>query len=352
MIYQNLSEKEMIRLLPRRLAEILPDVKIEKIEPADSSSLWDIGIKIKVGNSLKWLRCEVKAKGEPLYLYQAIGRLTQAPQVKRGDYPIVIVPFISEQGRKVCKEAGIGYIDLVGNIFLKFNSVLIEKSSGEKTTVKFKRKPTFRTPFASKSSRVLRVLLENPGKVWTFPSLSREAKANIRTAFSVIYILKEKGFIDKKRGAIRLIKPEAMLDYWAENYDFRNNQILSYFSFTRTFDEFLGKLKELSGDKKFNYALTLHSGAALIAPFVRFKDVHFYIQREPEPWVKKLNLRPVESGGTIHLVIPYDEGVFYNRQLVDNVSVTCNTQLYIDLINYPARGKEQADFLRERKMKF
>lgn len=352
MVYQNLSEKEIITLLPRRLAKILPDVKVEKIESPNRNSLWDIAIKIKVGNSLKWLRCEVKAKGEPWYLYQAIGQLNQAPEVKDGDYPVVIVPFISEQGRKVCKEGGIGYIDLAGNIFLKFGSVLVEKAFIEKPTGKFKRKPTFRMPFASKSSRVLRVLLENPKKVWTFPSLSREAEANIRTAFSVVDILKEKGFIDKKRGAIKLTKSEAMLDYWAENYDFRNNQILSYFSFTRTFDEFLGKLKELSGDKKFNYALTLHSGAALIAPFVRFKDVHFYIQRESEAWVKKLNLRPVESGGTIHLVIPYDEGVFYNRQLVDNVSVTCNTQLYIDLINYPARGKEQADFLRERKMKF
>lgn len=352
MVYQNLSEKEIIRLLPRRLAKILPDVKIKKVEWAGSNSLWDVGIKIKVGNSLKWLRCEVKAKGEPWYLYQAIGRLTQAPQVKRGDYPVVIVPFISEQGRKVCKEAGIGYIDLVGNIFLKFNSVFIEKTSEEKPTTKFKRKPIFRIPFASKSSRVLRILLENPKRVWTFPSLSREAKANIRTTFSVVDILKEKGFMDKKRGAITLIKPRAMLDYWAENYDFKKNRIFSYFSFTRTFDEFLAALRKLSGDRKFDYALTLHSGAALIAPFVRFRDVHFYIEGEPEAWVKKLNLRPVESGGTIHLVIPYDEGVFYNRQLVDNVSVTCNTQLYIDLINYPARGKEQADFLREKKMRF
>jgi len=352
MVYQNLNEKEIVRLLPRRLAKILPDVKIKKIEWADTNSLWDIGIKIKVGSSLKWLRCEVKAKGEPWYLYQAIGRLTQAPQVKKGDYPVVIVPFISVQGRKVCKEAGIGYIDLSGNIFLKFNSVLVEKTSNEKPAGKVKKKPTFRMPFASKSSRVLRVLLENPKKVWTFPSLSQEAEANIRTAFSVVDILKEKGFIDKKRGAIRLIKPEAMLDYWVENYDFGNNQILSYFSFTRTFDEFLVKLRKLSGDRKFNYALTLHSGAALIASFVRFRDVHLYIQGEAEAWVKKLNLRPVESGGTIHLVIPYDEGVFYNKQSVNNVSVACNTQLYIDLINYPARGKEQADFLREKKMRF
>jgi hypothetical protein len=29
-----------------------------------------------------------------------------------------------------------------------------------------------------------------------------------------------------------------------------------------------------------------------------------------------------------------------------------NVQLYVDLYNYPARGREQADFLRERKIGF
>jgi len=85
MEYLNLNEKEMIDLLPQKLAEILPDVKIEKMELADNKSLWDAGIKVKVGQFSKWLRCEIKAKGEPWYLYQAIGKLTQAPEVKKGD---------------------------------------------------------------------------------------------------------------------------------------------------------------------------------------------------------------------------------------------------------------------------
>ncbi len=113
MEYPNISEKETIDSFLQRLAKILPDLKIEKVESPDSKALWDVGIKIKVGRSSKWLRCEIKAKGEPWYLYQAIGQLTQAPQVKKGDYPVVIAPYISEQGQKVCKEAGIGYIDLV-----------------------------------------------------------------------------------------------------------------------------------------------------------------------------------------------------------------------------------------------
>jgi len=352
MEYLNLNKKEMVGSLLQRLAEILPDVKIEKMESADNKSLWDAGIKVKVGQSSKWLRCEIKTKGEPWYLYQAIGKLTQSPEVKKGDYPVVIVPHISEQGQKVCRKAGIGYIDFSGNVFLKFKSVLIEKVSGKRIASKAKKRFTSKVPFSPKSSRVLRLLLENPERIWNFLTLSYEAQINIRTAFLVIELLKEKGFIDKKRGAIRLIKPGELLNHWAENYSYQNNRILTYFSFSRTFEEFRKNLFEISKEKSIDYALTLHSGASLVAPFVRFKDVHLYIKGKLEIWEKRLNLKPVESGGTVHLLLPYDEGVFYNRQKIDKIFVICNTQLYIDLLNYGSRGREQAEFLRKQKMKF
>ena len=97
-------------------------------------------------------------------------------------------------------------------------------------------------------------------------------------------------------------------------------------------------------------ALTLHAGAALVAPFVRYTDVHAYIGVDADPLVKALDLRPVETGGSIHLLTPKDEGVFYGLQTVDRVPVVCNPQLYLDLLQYPARGKEQAEELRRQKL--
>jgi hypothetical protein len=119
-------------------------------------------------------------------------------------------------------------------------------------------------------------------------------------------------------------------------------------------------LEALAERESLTYAFTLHSGASLIAPFVRFTDVHFYYQGDActewsecvEVLIQGLDLRPVESGGSVHILKPYDEGVFYNLQRPTGMPVVCNTQLYLDLINYPARGREQAQFLREQKMPF
>jgi hypothetical protein len=34
------------------------------------------------------------------------------------------------------------------------------------------------------------------------------------------------------------------------------------------------------------------------------------------------------------------------------VPVVCTTQLYLDLLHYPARGREQAEVLRRQTLKF
>ena len=41
----------------------------------------------------------------------------------------------------------------------------------------------------------------------------------------------------------------------------------------------------------------------------------------------------------------YDEGVFYGVSQVAGVTVVSKVQLYVDLFNYPARGKEAAEII-------
>jgi hypothetical protein len=85
---------------------------------------------------------------------------------------------------------------------------------------------------------------------------------------------------------------------------------------------------------------------------VRFSDVHLYVGSDPQLWVRQLDLRQVEFGGNAHILLPYDQGVFYRLQSPQGTAVVGNIQLYLDLYNYPARGREQAEFLRDRQTSF
>ena len=67
---------------------------------------------------------------------------------------------------------------------------------------------------------------------------------------------------------------------------------------------------------------------------------------------RELGLHTVEFGGNVHLLRPYDEGVFYRLRSPQGIAVVGNIQLYLDLYKYPARGREQAEFLREKEIGF
>ncbi len=64
-----------------------------------------------------------------------------------------------------------------------------------------------------------------------------------------------------------------------------------------------------------------------------------------------MQLERIEFGGTVHVITPYDEGVLQHRQMIEQLPVVCNTQLYLDLFQHPTRGKEAAEFLRKERMK-
>ena len=235
-----------------------------------------------------------------------------------------------------------------GNAYLRFDGIVVDRHAA---TPPGRARPRLRRLFAPRSSRIPRVLLENPERPWTLAALAAEAGLSARTAHLVVNALQEKALIDKRRAAITLTKPGELLDFWAEHYRLDVHQRHT-FTFIRDPLEVARQLAGHAAAHRESTALTLHSGAALVAPFVRSPDVHAYFAGDLERLRGALDLRPVESGGTVHLFEPYDAGVFYRVQMLDQVPVVCTTQLYLDLLHYPARGREQAEVLRRQTLTF
>lgn len=342
------DERQVLAGLRRALPELLPTLDLD-IETSSRNEPWDLVLKPKGAQTSRYIVCEVRSVGEPRYIAQAITTLSLATRENPDVYPIIAAPYISPEGQRLCRESGIGYIDLVGNAFLRFDGILIERVSSRPPR---RAKARLRRLFAPKSSRIARVLLENLDTEWTQAKLAEEAGVSIRTAHMVVNALAEKGFVVKRRGATRLDKPADLLDLWAQNYDIGNQTQHTFYTFMRDIGEISARLASHASVHRETLALTLHSGAALVAPFVRSPDIHAYFIGDRERLATELDFRPVVSGGTIHLLEPYDEGVFYQTQKVGEAPVVCNSQLYLDLINYPARGPEQAAIIRSERLGF
>lgn len=350
-----MKTKEITQQILKEIPRLLPTLVIGKIEVEKkiSGQAFDLVFKIKIQNRQKWfLLCEVKELLQPRMAREISIRFKERIANLNKVYPILITTFIGERTREILKKEGVGYLDLAGNCFLEFNNVYIEKIVDKNPFID-KRK--LKTIFRPVSSRILRALLEEPKKDWKILELSKITKVSLGQTSNVCRWLIDESYLKKDQGVYSLTEPGKLLDEWCRNYTYTQNKMSAYYSFEQNLEKLIKKVLQISKDKDLEYALTLLSGASLIAPFIRgISTLQMYIadSEEASKWVRLLDLRPVESGSNISIYIPYDEGVFYKTQKVDGIKVVGNVQLCLDLYNYPTRGKEQAEFLRREKIKF
>lgn len=121
-----------------------------------------------------------------------------------------------------------------------------------------------------------------------------------------------------------------------------NTKFLDYYSQEEDISQLLGKFKKIHD---IEYAFTGLTGAMLVAPFVRPTNVHIYVNDEDDAkkLANMLNLMPIEANGNVKFALAKSKGIFYGNKEIDGVNMVSDVQLYIDLLNYPARGEEAAD---------
>lgn len=241
----------------------------------------------------------------------------------------------------MCKGLGLGLIDLAGNVILELSGLSIERWGKENPSME---RRLLRSILSRKATRVLRKMLIDPKRRWTLQSLGAEAHVSVSHAQKVVARLEQEGFVEGSRGDIYLKSPGALLDAWRSKYDFRDQAAVGYYYGGSGPDEVLSIF---SGLGKGSYALTLGVAASLVAPFVRTTDIHAYVTGDLDEVARSLGLQSVEFGGNVRLIAPYDEGVLYDTRTVKGLTVVSNIQLYLDLYNWPMRGREQAEHLRD-----
>jgi hypothetical protein len=294
---------------------------------------------------------DVKSIGQPRYARTAAYQLKSILTTRENVYGVFGAPFISEESRKICQEAGIGYLDLAGNCFFKFDNIYINVE-GKPNPYPSTR--PLKSIFAKKSTRALRVLLCNPKRDWFVKDLAKEAKISLGQASNLKRRLLELEFItqicNEKATKFCLSNPEVLLNRWAEYYSYRENKIKNYYSIddVKNIEKKIADYCELN---RIRYAFTLTSGASLVAPFLRYKRVFVYLSNSIEKVALALEWKEVPSGPNITILEPYDEGIFYGLQEINGMKVVSDVQLYLDLKGYRERGEEAAQFLIENRLR-
>lgn len=332
----------------QRLREIFPKAKgwEEVAESRIGGQPADLIVKFQMAQVDHTLVLEVTGLGQPRQIRETITRLNEIRRELAGAYPVAVSGYISPQSAAILRRNGLGYLDLSGNCYLALENVLIEKEG--KPNIRPSTRP-LKSLFASRATRVARVLLVHPLRTWRLEELAHAAGVSLGHAHNVVKRLEELSWAERdEQQRIRLAKPADLLENWCDAYTYRQNGLSTYFSPERITRKLMTEIARVAQADGRGYAFTLHSGAALVAPNVRFPAIYCYVEGDPDSLARALGFRPGEGDGNVHLLAPYDQGVFYAPLEKGGLAVVCLPQLYVDLYHYERRGKEQAEYLRRQ----
>jgi hypothetical protein len=331
------------------LVECVQDVPFLKVdpdaaEPKADETRPDIRIALQLNGDPKYIIAEAKNNGEPRYARQAANQLLRYSRAFPNEYGVFIAPYISPRSAAICREANIGYVDLAGNCHLSFGQIYVHKEGRPNP---FTRRRYLRSLYSPKAERVLRVLLTSGPKEWKVEELANKADVSLGLVSNVKKKLDDQEWIAAESIGFALTDPFALLEEWAQNYNYRRNQVQEFYAM-QSVSDFEYELGQVCQREGISYGLTGLSGAARFAPVVRYQRAMAYVDEDLQHLTSRLGIKPVSSGSNVTLLSPYDEGVFYASEELDGSLVVSPVQVYLDLMSYRGRGQEAAEAVRDR----
>jgi hypothetical protein len=347
--YADLEQRAAERL--RELVSRVPAIHDIEVEQSVGPPGYDVdfAVRLNVGGHPHRLICEVKHSGQPRYVRDAIRHLSYVQgSFSTETTSVVFAPYLSEDARAICDEAGVGYADLEGNCRLAFDTVFIERLVASRPP---SVKRELKSLFGPKSAQVLRRLLREPGQIWKVVDLADAAQVSLGQVSNVRQALLRREWATAEATGLRLTAPDALLDAWRDHYTAPAGERI--FAYTAAHGRQLDDaLAAATREADAHIALASFTAARWIAPFVRGAMDTIYC--DSAGWAalrRHIEVGPVQRGANLEIVVLEDRGPLLDTlELAPGRVVTSLAQTYLDLWASGDRGQEAAEYLRRDKM--
>ncbi len=269
--------------------------------------------------------------------------------------PLLISWHLGRPMREWLREQGIWFADVSGNRFFKAPGLLVDREVAEKAAEAKEPAPSI---FADRSSLVLRHLLPRPPQRVGVRDLARKLGLSPAAVSRVIKTLESLGYLEKRPDEVRLPDRESLLEEWVSFYRsrFRGQKQDRLYVHARSAESLIEKLRSQHLTEQGGWGLSLHAGGYLVAPHVKFREVHVYVSPAAGDFrarlIDALNAMNAEAEANLVLVDPFYKASFlFEARVISGVRVVSDLQLYLDLMCFPQRGGEQAEVLLERRLR-
>ena len=346
-----MHEKEIVNELKKSLKTLIPIPGLRIIIESSPARQGDIVAKFDYQGLCFNILVEVMAANSLPVFQNKINKLKSPAAADEFAVPVLAAPYLSPERQALCRDSGIFFVDLSGNIYIAYRSFYIERVGFPN---KYPEKRQRRSPFSDKASLILRELLKNRNRQWGIRELAQKIALDPGYASRMAKSLEESGYVARSNRKLSIRSPKEILDDWVRVYDLKKNELIPFFIQASSVESIVQRLREIKLPRKMKYALSVQAGASLVAPYAVYKEVHVYVENRQgiEHFIKELDLRCAAQGANLVLMLSYyKHSVFYDFREINGLRVVSDIQLYLDLYGYPVRGREQAAYLFDKRLK-
>lgn len=326
-------------------------------EVSIDGKLVDIVADITAFGKRHRLVCEVKSSGQPRHVRGAILQLRDYfahARSSRNATPVLITTYLSAEAQAMCREAGVGFLDLEGNVRIVFDGIFIERSVSTKPSV---RRRDLKSIFKPKSAQILRTMLRDPSREWRVADLAKAANVSFGHVSNVRTSLLDREWADLSDGGLYLRAPNKVLDAWRDAYEPPSGEKRLFYTILqgRQFDISAKEAIHPNDHRDAHGARAIFasfSAARWLSPYARSNMQYFYADDAGLQLLEYgLKLKSASKGENVAITVTYDEGPFLDAvEPVPGVLCTSPVQTFLDLAAAGERGLEAAEHLRSEKL--
>jgi len=339
-----MQEKKLIAEAGKELKKQIPFLSNWKLsfEKKNTQTAVDMVVTAKYKNQTYRFCIKAKTAGYPQYIRAAAGTLKKFVENNPLYCPLIVAPFISEQGKKICDEYGIGYIDLGGNAKISCGSVFVHTQGTERPKGALTASQAI---FSPKSARITKFLLSRPPAKWMQGEIVSNTGLSKGLVSRVVTKMIETGYVMRKDKKLALANFDDLFSAWVESEMKRRERKKHYYVWAQNPRKLMEMTSVALLGRRIKYAFTQEAGASLVAPFAIFDIVSVYIESLDKFPEKALSASETDRGFNLTLIEAPDQYIFTKAQNKSGMMVVDNLQLYADLKKNPLRGEKQANHI-------
>jgi hypothetical protein len=245
---------------------------------------------------------------------------------------VVAAPFLSELTRATLQQAGVGFLDMTGNTFIRSDRPALFVSSTGASRDPSPSDDKLRGLGGRGAAGAVRALVEFRPP-FGIRELAERSGVALGTLSRTAELLDRDGLLKRsERGPIEHVDVSGVVRRWAKDYSVsKSNHVVSALSI-RGIPALAEQLFAIGS----GYAATGAFGASKFTEIAPTRLVSLYVSDARE-FAERLDLRIVDSGSNVWLMEPASDVVFERAISRDDIICANPAQLSADLLTGPGR---------------